>query len=127
MGGILLVLLLAPVLTLAAEAESARPGLSLHSGLVQMILGLMVILVLIIGAAWLLRRFMPLRGGEGAIKVLGGLTLGSRERVVLLQVGETRLLVGISPGRVATLYALDGQEGTFAHELAAARKGKQHE
>lgn len=121
------ILLMVPVLSLAAEADSARPGLSLSSSLVQMILGLALILVLIVGAAWLLRRFMPLRGGDGAIRVLGGLSLGSRERVVLLQVGETRLLVGVSPGRVATLHVLDEQEGAFARELATARKGNHHE
>jgi flagellar protein FliO/FliZ len=33
--------------------------------------------------------------------------LGTRERAVLLQVGDQQLVVGVAPGRVQTLHVLD--------------------
>ncbi len=108
---------------------AAEPAIA---GLVQVVLGLLVILLLIGGTAWLLRRFTPLQSSaQGNMKVLGGLPLGPRERVVLIQVGEKQLLVGVAPGRVQTLHVLEQplafnqskQNGLgFAERLALALK-----
>ena len=74
----------------------------------QLTLGMVAVLGLIMGIAWLLKRsgrFQVAAGG--GLRVLGGLSMGPRERVVLLQVGETQLLLGVAPGRVQTLHVLD--------------------
>ncbi len=112
--------------TLPAAAEPAI------AGLLQVVLGLLVILLLIGGTAWLLRRFTHFQAtAQGNMKILGGLPLGPRERVVLIQVGEKQLLVGVAPGRVQTLHVLeqplvfgpDKQTGLgFAERLAIALK-----
>ncbi|HHH38898.1 MAG TPA: flagellar biosynthetic protein FliO [Sedimenticola sp.] len=71
--------------------------------------GLLLILGLIFALAWLLRRFGRLpQGGKGLVRVVGGVSLGPRERAVVLQVEGTRLLVGVAPGRVQTLMVLEG-------------------
>ena len=64
----------------------------------------------------------------GMLKIIGGISMGSRERVVLLQVGSEQLLVGVSPGRINTLHVLEtpldnvdvNSEKTFATNLAEA-------
>ena len=85
----------------------ATPGVS-SGNLVQVTLGLLMVLALIVGIAWLLRRYGRLQSAaSGSLKIIGGLSIGSRERVVLLQVGDTQLLVGVAPGRVQTLHVLD--------------------
>lgn len=96
----------------AATPKMARgaPVLS-QSDLVGWILGLGVVTLLILILAWALRRlnhfsFLP---GNG-LRVLGGLSLGTRERVVLLQVGEKQLLLGVAPGRIETLHVLEPGE-----------------
>jgi flagellar protein FliO/FliZ len=74
----------------------------------QLTLGMLMVLALIVGLAWVLKRtgrFQMAAGG--GLRVLGGLSMGARERVVLLQVGETQLLVGVAPGRVQTLHVLE--------------------
>lgn len=74
----------------------------------QLTLGMVAVLGLILGIAWLLKRsgrFQMAAGGS--LRVLGGLSMGTRERVVLLQVGETQLLLGVAPGRVQTLHVLE--------------------
>jgi len=73
--------------------------------------GLLLILGLIFATGWLLRRFgrLPM-ASKGDITILSGVSLGPRERAVLLRVGDTRLLVGVAPGRVQTLHVLDATD-----------------
>jgi len=60
--------------------------------------------------------------GRGQVQVLGGVSLGAREKAVLLAVDGRRLLVGVAPGRVQTLAELGpASESTdFAAELERA-------
>lgn len=95
----------------AAAAVPAAPradsDLVAGGGLLQMVFGLAAVLALIVALAWAVRRFgrvQPLPAG--ALRVLGGLSLGARERLVLVKVGEAQLLLGVAPGRVQTLHVL---------------------
>jgi flagellar protein FliO/FliZ len=102
----------------AVAEQGAAKGLSLSpvagGALVETAAGLLLILVLIIGLGWLVRRYGKLpMAGKGMVSVLGGVSLGPRERAVVLQVGDARLLVGVAPGRVQTLHVLRvGKEST---------------
>lgn len=61
--------------------------------------------------AWLLRRFQTLPGARHAeLRVLGGIALGAREKVVLLQTGRKQLVLGVTPGRIDTLCVLEGED-----------------
>lgn len=81
---------------------------NMAGNLVQTTLGLLVILLLIGAAAWAFKRFGNVHvGAQGRMKIMGGISLGSRERAVLLQVGDQQLVIGVSPGRVQTLHVLD--------------------
>jgi len=119
-----------------SAAKEITPIVDPLSGtnVVQMIVGLFVVLVLVFVIAWLLRRVGGVSlGGGSAIKVIAGMSMGARERVVLLQVGEEQLLIGISPGRVQTLHKLENpieieeapkSGAIFADKLADALRGK---
>ena len=126
------------LLPVAASAGARAPALAhepaVLDSMARLTLGLVVVLLALLAGAWLLRRFTRLPpGAAGTLRVLGGLSLGPRERVVLVQAGKIRLLLGVAPGRVQTLHVLDdaGQEpappapeGTgFAQRLAAMLKG----
>ena len=107
---------LAAPLCPAVERMTTAPAVAVSplagGALLETVLGLLLVLALILGLAWAIRRFgkLPL-AGKGMISILGGVSLGPRERAVLLQVGETRLLVGVAPGRVETLYVLEQGSG----------------
>ncbi|MBV5346450.1 MAG: flagellar biosynthetic protein FliO, partial [Rhodoferax sp.] len=83
------------------------PGLPAGTVL-QTVLSLLFILALLFLAAYLLRRFSSARGlaGQGPLKIMGGLMLGTRERIVLVEVGNTWLVIGIGPGQISTLHSM---------------------
>ncbi len=90
-------------------AESGVPPLPATSfaGLLQVLLGLGVVLAAIAGTAWLLRRLAPGQvGSAGAMRVVSGVMIGPKERVVLVDVGETRLVLGVAPGQVSLLHQM---------------------
>ncbi|MES9904075.1 MAG: flagellar biosynthetic protein FliO, partial [Sedimenticola sp.] len=113
---ILTLLSVAPLNSAAAEKSVTAhlPVSPMGTGaLLETLVGLLLVILLIFALGWLFRRFGRLPAmGKGGINMLSGLSLGPRERVVLLQVGETRLLVGVAPGRVQTLHVFDDKPRT---------------
>jgi flagellar protein FliO/FliZ len=76
--------------------------------LVQLILGLLFVLFCIVALAWLAKRVNRLQSSsDGSLQVLGGISMGARERVVLVQVGSTQLLLGVAPGQINMLHQLE--------------------
>lgn len=74
----------------------------------QIILSLVLVLLIIFISAWLLRRYGRFPGvAEGNLKVLGALSVGQRERILLLQVGKDQVLVGVTSSRITRLHELD--------------------
>ncbi len=75
----------------------AQPASPLSAGsLAQLTLSLIAIVALILAISWALRR-LRLAGprGSGQIAVIDELSMGPRERIVLIRVGESQVLVGI--------------------------------
>lgn len=72
------------------------------------VLALVLVVGLIVALGWFARR-MPGIGGASnpALKVLGSLSLGPRERVVVVAVGDTQLLVGTGATGTRVLHTLD--------------------
>lgn len=96
--------LLFPLSTFGAETSSA--GLSAGSYL-QAALAIAFIIGLLLGTAWLARKISGGKGfGQGGMKLIGGVAVGPRERIVLLEIGDTWLVVGIVPGQIRTLHRL---------------------
>jgi flagellar protein FliO/FliZ len=57
--------------------------------------------------AWVLKRInLPQQGGTNALKVISGVAVGQRERVVLVEVNDTWLVVGVAPGQVNALHSM---------------------
>lgn len=107
----------------ALAAEPASPGISTGTYL-QAALALSLIVALLAGTAWLARKVSGgKRFGQGGMKVIGGVALGPRERIVLLEIGEEWLVIGIVPGQIRTLHKLP--KGTPFQELGlSSTEGK---
>lgn len=128
---------------LAAEAvdKGASPKLPEPVGagqVLQVFLALAFVVGLIVLTAWVMRRYssMPF-GRQGALRLLAAVSVGQRERIVLIQAGETQMLIGVAQGQVRTLHVFDkpvllaqdadkGKE-RFAERLATAlhRRGEE--
>jgi flagellar protein FliO/FliZ len=131
------VLLCWSCLSLAADTttEKTVPTPPLNTGtLFETLFGLLIVLGCIVLVAWLLKRTNRFHtSANGQLKIIAGLALGARERIVLVQVGEQQLLVGITSQQIQTLHVLDqpidSEEATpisapFAEKLNQALQGK---
>lgn len=101
----LLCLLALPAFAQTAVADA--PGVS-SGAIVRMLIGLGFILALLFGGAWFLRRLNGGRsfGHSGPMRVVGGLMLSARERIVLIEVADEWIVVGVVPGQIKTLHTM---------------------
>jgi flagellar protein FliO/FliZ len=95
---------LALLLPALARAQTTSPSQDIGGGIVQLVLALAVVLALLFASLWLLKRLSAPRGdAAGLMRVVAGTAVGARERVVVVEVGTTWLVLGVAPGRVSAL------------------------
>ena len=84
-------------------------------------LGLLIVLGVFFLCVWGVRKLggLTLGGGE-KMRVVGGVSLGMREKVILLQAGKKQLILGVTPGRIDTLHVLEGEDCLLAEEPASS-------
>jgi flagellar biosynthetic protein FliO len=115
-----ILLLLVPAAAQAGEA--VQPGVS-SGTYIQAGFALALIVALLAATAWLARKVSGGKGsGQAGIKVIGGVALGPRERIVLLEVGNDWLVIGIVPGQIRTLHRLDKGSLPDATSASSAEK-----
>lgn len=104
-----------------AAAEPVRSfGLA---GLLQAGLGLAMVLALIFLFAWAARRFGLQQTGSGRLlKVVSSAMVGQRERVVVVEIGDSWLVLGVAAGQVRALHTMPAENLSDA-EAAPARNG----
>ena len=133
------------LISLSQAAVSAEPSIvgskSVEpvsmANLTQWTVGLIFVLLIILLVAWLVKRFTNLgTTHKGNLRVLSGISLGNREKAVLIKAGNQHLLLGVSPGRVVNLHTFEageildevGQAGassaTFKDSLQALMKNR---
>ena len=78
------------------------------SQLASLIGGLVLILALIYGLSWFVKRFS--QGGfmqNPSMKIVSAMPLGTRERLMLVDVGGKHLLLGVTATQINTLHVFD--------------------
>jgi len=97
----------------ASATEGTRsayvpPPPAVNSGsIMQIILSLLLVLAAIVLVAWLLKRMNTAQQGSGhLLRVLGSISIGQRERIVLVEIDKTWLVIGVGPGQIRTLHTL---------------------
>jgi flagellar protein FliO/FliZ len=97
---------------LLAAAPAVAAGSDFGGQVATMLGALALVVVCILGAARLVRRFglLPFAAAAAApgrapvLRVVASLGVGARERAVLVDVDGQRLLLGVAPGRVQLLH-----------------------
>jgi flagellar protein FliO/FliZ len=97
-----------PVATAATAAAAPAVSSGVAGQLTQLVFGLLLVLGLIFFLAWLLRRVQQAGpAGKGqVIEIVGSRALGPRDRLMLVQVGNEQILLGLSPGTITALHVL---------------------
>lgn len=106
-----------------AHAAETAPVVSTAGSLLQVFIGLVAVLLLIAGAAWMAKRLGVTQvGASNLLRVISSASVGTRERVVVVEVGESWLVVGVAPGSVNALATLPKGEMP-AHDTPALHAG----
>jgi flagellar protein FliO/FliZ len=94
-------------------AGTAVPSLGVGAVL-QTLLGLVIVIAFVFGCAWLARKF-GVAGAKrtGLVKVIGGASLGNKERVSVVEIGDTWLVLGAAPGNVRLLHTMPAGSAEF--------------
>ncbi len=94
----------------AEKAVTPAQASPVNAGQVlQLLTALLGIVALIVIMAWLVRRSGRINiNTRKDFRILGMIPMGARERIVLMQLGEQQLLIGVSQqGGIRTLHVLD--------------------
>lgn len=78
--------------------------------MLELALALAFVLAVIVAIAWLTRRMRNAYGANGPVRVIAEVSLGQKERAVLVQVDGRRLLLGVATGAVSLLHSADATD-----------------
>ena len=110
MKSLLLTLLLVPSQIMAQQAvekTSAVDPIS-SSYMIKLTAGLVLVVGLVFFLAWLVKKTQLVQGSNvGLIKIVSAVSVGQRERIALIQVGEEQILVGLTPGKINKLHKME--------------------
>jgi len=85
------------------------------SELIGLASSLVVIIVVIVALGWLYSRSRSLAGANNdVINIVASRALGTRERLLLVEVADQQLLVGMTATQVQTLHVFDKPVATEA-------------
>jgi flagellar protein FliO/FliZ len=102
-----LLLAASPGMLRAVPAALPAPAVNTGAELLRVVLSLVGVIVLILVAGWVTRRAQArVRPGGRRIRIVESLAVGMKEKVLLLDVGGTQILVGASPSGLRTLHVL---------------------
>lgn len=97
----------------AALAEEMRESMSFGGAMLQMLAALALVLGLMVGLYWVMRRLNPrhmLGQSAGGLKVWGRLGLGPKKSLALVEVGRSILVLGLGDKEVSLLKEISDPE-----------------
>jgi len=116
-----------------AVAEASKVSISEASSWPVVILTLLGMVALILLMAWFAKRFGSISGMGGRdIQVLSAMSVGSREKIALIDVKGTQLLIGVTANSINQLHTFDApvvvanaaSKSSFSDTLKQAFDGK---
>lgn len=91
----------ADIVTTAVSGNPADAGID---DLLQVIFSFSAVIGLLMFMLWGIKRWQPnLASNRGGLSVKAALSLGGRDRLVVVQAGEREILLGVSPGNITLL------------------------
>lgn len=96
-----------PALALGASAPAVGSLTNSAGSMFQVMFGLLAVVLLILGLSWVSRRLGIAQSlGASPLKIVGSVSLGGRERAVLIEVNDTWIVAGVATGQINALATL---------------------
>ena len=119
-------LLIFPSLYLGAPtalAQAPSPATEYGGSILQVVLSLILVVLLLFGSLYVLKKLSAPRGAaSGLLGIIAGVAVGSRERVVVVEIADTWLVLGVAPGSVTALLQLPRRTLPEVNETAHGGK-----
>jgi flagellar protein FliO/FliZ len=96
-------------------ADDTAPSLSAE--LVSLLLPLGLVIATLFAAFFLLRRRFGLSTREGPLKVAQVIAVGPRERIVLIEHAERKLVIGVTSQQITTLATFENDRTNDRAEI----------
>ena len=100
-------ILLSPSILASNEAFAQAESLSNPTSVVSIFLSLLLVVAIVFMLAFIMRRFNVTHAGGGQLKVVASMMTGTKERILVLQVGEEQHMVGVTGHNINHLAKLD--------------------
>ena len=115
---------LAPIFLGPFEANAQVTSLSNPTSIVSIFLSLLLVIAIVFVFAYLMRRFNVTQSGSSQLKVVASMMAGTRERVLVIDVGGEQHLLGITSHNINHLAKLDTPLPTEKNTAAENFKDK---
>jgi flagellar protein FliO/FliZ len=104
------VLTTTPHLRDVSSINTSAPG-----NLLQVIVSLMLVLGVLFAASWAVKKW-GIRGIASGlpVRIIGAISIGSNQRIVVLEAGESWIVLGVTPQQISTITTLPKQESSSA-------------
>lgn len=95
-----------------------------YGDVLQWVLALLLVLGLFAGLVFLLKKTGHYaNAGKNQLSIVAGLSLGMREKLVLVNVGDKQLLLGVTPSRIEKLFELEGDARLYVSQRGEETSG----
>jgi len=98
--------------TAAERSENVATAMRFDAGLnagnlIQILVALFSVVLIIFALSIVLKKFNIFPGtSSGAIRVIAGISLGSKDRLLLIQIGDEQILLSAGPGNINKIHKL---------------------
>lgn len=97
-------------MAMAQISTSTRTDPISTSNLTSLFLGLVLVLLVFFCMAYVLKKLSGTNANSrGYISVIDAMHIGTREKIVLLKVAGTCMVLGVTSNSIKTLHVLDGE------------------
>ena len=100
-------IVLSTFLPLVAFAQSDESQAASSQRFINIFFSLLFVIAIILALAWLVRRFNVAQAANGQLKVIASLTAGTKEKIMVIEVGDEQHLLGVSATTINHLAKLE--------------------
>ncbi len=89
------------------QAQSSSQSIDSTESIITVFLSLMLVIAIIFALAYLMRRFNVTQAGQGQMQVVASMVAGTKEKVMVIQVGDEQHLIGVTSHNINHLAKLE--------------------